>query len=266
MLFFTIPLAITILRGFGLFSVTGSGGFTFQYYVDFLTRAIYRKSLLFTFYIGLASAAVSLFFAIPLSAFLSGSVPFKPVISVLYKAPIIIPSLIATFMIMTVIAPQGLLNSVLINLGLISQPLQLVQDRWGIGIIIVQSWKNVPFMTVIISAVMLSINPDLIEAARNLGANRLQVLWHVMIPLSMPGISAAFLLVFIKAYGGFMIPALIGPVFLPTIPVLMQTEAMRFFHWETASVLATVITLSAVVVLLFYYRLIGEEAERVLGR
>ena len=263
--FFFLPLLLTFLRGFGLFNLLGESKFTLKYYSEFFKKPYYRSAMFYTFYIGIGSTIGSLLIAFPFCVLLRKKFPGKTIVSALFKAPLVIPSLIAVFMIMTIVAKGGLLNQILLGLGILKNPLTLMQDKAGIGIFLVQIWKNVPFMTVIILAVMEGINPELFEAARNLGATEFQVVRRVLLPLSLPGISAASILVFIKAFGGYVIPKLMGPVYPVTLPILMYTKAQEDFDWAMSSALATIVAITAAIVMIIYGRL-TQKSEEVLRR
>ena len=91
----------------------------------------------------------------------------------------------------------GMLSRMLTPIGL-SLP-KLVRDEWGLGVIIAMAWKAVPFMTLIIAGSVASIPEDLKAAARTLGANRLTTFFRIELPLALPGITAATLLVFVSS-------------------------------------------------------------------
>jgi putative spermidine/putrescine transport system permease protein len=180
--------------------------------------------------------------------------PGRLLISVLYKIPLVVPSLVAAFLILSLLAPGGILARLVFHWGW-GWP-QLVYDRRGWGVIITLIWHNVPFMMVIISAVMAGIPQDLIDAARNLGGSPWAVFRHVTVPLSMSGISAAALLVFIQVFGAFAIPSLLESAYPLALPVLMQTEMMDRANWALASALGAVLTIASGIILFLYYRLV----------
>ena len=89
------------------------------------------------------------------------------------------------------------------------------------GIILVLLWHQIPVTLLILLAVVGSIPLDLIDAARNLGATGPRVFRHVILPLALPGISAAALLVFIDCFGAYAVPSLLGPAYPQALPVMM---------------------------------------------
>ncbi|MEN1761826.1 MULTISPECIES: ABC transporter permease [Anoxynatronum] len=249
--FFISSLMTTVIRSF---QMDGIDGYTIANYSKVL-QPYFLDSILYSIWIGISSAFGSLLFALPLCFLMRNHFRGKNLLNSLIKIPLFIPALVATFLIVNFLAPHGMLNLILMRLNLIREPLKLVQDKYGIGIMIIQIWKNIPFQMLIIMAVMESINPALVDAARNLGANRWQVARHVLIPLSMPGILVSVILVFIRAYGGFEIPKLAGPVYPIALPVLMHTSITEMFDWDTGSVVGTVIIISAMIMVAIYTKL-----------
>ena len=261
-LFLVIPLAQVFLRGVGLAAVGQASHFTWEYYRQFWTEAQYRDGFFFSLWLGVASTVISLATALLFSALMQMRFPGRAVISVLYKTPLVVPSLVAAFLILSLIGPGGILARLVFHWGW-AWP-RLVYDRWGWGVILVLVWHNVPFMMVIISAVMASIPLDILDAARNLGAPPWAVFRYVTVPLSLSGISAATLLVFIQVFGAFAVPSLLESAYPTALPVIMQIEMMDHANWALASALGSVLTLASAAILFLYYRLVQGHAGAVV--
>jgi putative spermidine/putrescine transport system permease protein len=253
-LFLVIPLAQVFLRSVGLAAVGQASRFTWEYYGQFWAEPQYRDGFFFSLWLGVASTLISLATALLFSALMQIRFPGRLLISVLYKIPLVVPSLVAAFLILSLIGPGGILARLVFHWGW-AWP-RLVYDRWGWGVILVLVWHNVPFMMVIISAVMASIPLDILDAARNLGASPWAVFRHVTVPLSLSGISAATLLVFIQVFGAFAVPSLLESAYPTALPVIMQIEMMDHANWALASALGAVLTLASGLVLFLYYRLV----------
>ena len=258
-LFLIVPLAQVFLRSVGLALIGQAGHFTWHHYRQFWVEAQYRDGFFFSLWLGVASTVISLATALMFSALMQVRFPGRLFVSVLYKVPLVVPSLVAAFLILSLVAPGGILARLVAHWGW-EWP-RLVYDRWGWGIIFVLVWHNVPFMMVIISAVMAGIAQDINDAARNLGASPWQVFRFVTVPLSMPGVSAAALLVFIQVFGAFAVPSLMESAYPLALPVIMQTEMMDRANWALASALGSVLTIASAIVLFAYYRLVqGRES------
>ncbi|HET7263764.1 MAG TPA: ABC transporter permease subunit [bacterium] len=253
-LFLVIPLAQVFLRSVGLAAVGQASRFTWEYYRQFWGEPQYRDGFFFSLWLGVASTVISLATALAFSALIQIRFPGRLLISVLYKIPLVVPSLVAAFLILSLIGPGGILARLVFHWGW-AWP-RLVYDRWGWGVIMVLVWHNVPFMMVIISAVMASIPHDVLDAARNLGASPWAVFRFVTVPLSLSGISAATLLVFIQVFGAFAVPSLLESAYPTALPVIMQIEMMDHANWALASALGAVLTLASGLILFLYYRLV----------
>ncbi len=257
LVFMVVPLVQVILRGVGLLAIGEPSKFTLEFYRLVIENNIYRDSIFFSLYFALATTALSLVLALIVGALLQIQFPGRSIVSVLYKIPLVVPSLVAAFLVLTIIDQGGIIARALSRYG-IDWP-ELVHDRWGLGIIMVLVWHNVPIMIVILSAVMSAIPQDISAAARNLGATPWQVFSNITVPLSLPGISAASLLVFIGVFGAFSIPSLLGAPYPSAISVIMSNEVLERANWAQASALGTIVTAVSAVVLYVYYRLIRRQ-------
>ena len=118
---------------------------------------------------------------------------------------------------------SGLVSRLATGAGLIDSPAgfpAMVNDPWAIGIIIQYVWKEIPFIGVIVLAILLSVGEDYESVARSLGANRWQAFRNVTLPLIMPGVVSASVIVFAFTFGAFEIPWLLGSTFPKALPVL----------------------------------------------
>jgi putative spermidine/putrescine transport system permease protein len=261
LVFFGSPLALALLGGFGLDTI-GSDEikFTLEHYRTMLTDQIYLDGLGFTLYLSLASTLLSLLIALPVTALVQRSFPGQRLFNALYKVPLVVPGVVAAFLVLTLVDRGGLLPRAFERIGL-GFP-QLVRDRWAIGVLIGMAWKSVPFMVLVIGGSMAAVPRDVLAASRTLGANFWQTFLRVQVPLALPGITAASLLVFIGATGAYAIPNLIGPVYPLPISVHMYENAFERNQWGLVAAMGTVLSLTSSLVLLAYYRLTrdGENA------
>lgn len=257
LVFMGLPLTQIALRGFGLLRFEGPSQFTLAFYGKIMGDKIYRDSIVFSLYFSVVTTTLSLILGLVLSVLLRISFPGRHVISVLYKIPLVVPSLMAAFLVLTLIDQGGIISRIISHYGL--QWPDLVHDRWATGMIMVLVWHNVPIMIVILSAIMSAIPYDTLDAARNLGATPWQVFRNVTVPLSLSGISAACLLVFINVFGAFAIPSLIGVPYPSAIAVNMSTLVVQRGEWELASALGTLMGAASAVILYGYYRLVRQQ-------
>jgi len=144
--------------------------------------------------------------------------------------------LIRVYAWMLLLRPSGLVNSALIGLGLIDEPLPLDAGEFAVHLGLVYSY--LPFMVLPLYATLERLDPALVEAAQDLGARPVQAFLRVTLPLSLPGIAAGSLLVFIPSVGEFIIPDLLGGSDSPMIGKILWTEFFNNRDWPAASALA----------------------------
>jgi putative spermidine/putrescine transport system permease protein len=254
--FITSSILVTIFQSFGLFSITGVSRFTFDNWKILATRGV-LDSLSFSLKMGVGSSLGTLVLAFPLALFLRKSTPGKTTLGSMVKIPLFVPALVAAFLIANLISYHGLVNEALVLFRIVRTPVPMLNDAAGIGVVVIQVWKNLPFVLLIISASVASIREDIIDAARNLGAGRIALLRHVYIPLAMPGILVSMILMFIMAGGDYPITKIAGPVYPPSLAVRMYTTAALYRQWNQAAVLGVIIVVTALFVVAAYSRLAG---------
>jgi putative spermidine/putrescine transport system permease protein len=251
-LFFGLPLLLAFLGSFGLYARGGDGGFTLRHYADLFGTQAYRDGLVFSTYLAIVPTLVSLAISLPLAVGLAQTFPGRKLFNALYKVPLVVPGIVAAFIVMTLFDRGGLAARLLTPIG-IDLP-KIVRDDWAVGVIIATAWKAVPFMTLIIGGSLGAIQKDIILAARTLGATPLTAFWRIQIPLALPGITAAFLLTFIGGMGAFAVPNLLGPVYPLPLSVHMYVNAFERNNWGLVAAMGTMLSLISVLVLLAYYR------------
>ncbi len=156
-----------------------------------------------------------------------------------------------------ILKDNGLLNNLLLSLGVVDSPLPLLYTDLAVYIGIVYSY--LPFMVLPIYAALLRVDKDLIAAAADLGSHPSRTLISIVIPLAMPGIAAGSLLVFIPAVGEFVIPDLLGGPQSLMVGKILWTEFFNNHDWPVAAAMAMVMVLVLVVPIAILQRL--EHAE-----
>ena len=144
--------------------------------------------------------------------------------------------LIRVYAWMLLLRPSGLINSALMGLGIVAEPLPLDAGEFAVHLGLVYSY--LPFMVLPLYATLERLDPALLEAAYDLGARPWNAFLRVTLPLSLPGIAAGSLLVFIPSVGEFIIPDLLGGADSPMIGKILWTEFFNNRDWPAASALA----------------------------
>ena len=167
---------------------------------------------------------------------------------------------IRTFAIQEVIRNQGLINSVLLNMDLISQPIQMLYTDFAI--LLGMTYVFLPLMVLPLYASMEKLDGRLLEAAYDLYASRLRVLWHIILPLVKPGFVAGSILVFIPAIGAYVTPRILGGGRNLMLGNLIELQFGQGRNWPLGAALALTLLVIVLIALLVYSRLALREPGR----
>jgi len=233
-------------------------GFSLAHYQALFAQPAYLRALQNTIEISLSVTALALLLGYPL-AFLMVTV--SPRARRLVLACILVPFwtsiLVRTFAWMVILGKNGLVNQLLVGLGLVGQPLQLIHNWLGVQIGMVH--VLLPFMVLPLYSVMTRIDPALLRAARSLGARPRQAFRRVFLPLSLPGVGAGCVLVFMSAVGFFITPALLGGPRQITIAMLIDLMINDLLNWGFGATLGIVLLTVVGVLFTLYNSLMGFE-------
>ncbi|GAB1536869.1 spermidine/putrescine ABC transporter permease PotB [Geovibrio sp. ADMFC3] len=187
----------------------------------------------------------------------------KHILFMLIIIPFWTSSLIRTYAIMIVLKTNGLLNKTLLATGIISEPLELLYT--GTAVTIGMVYSLLPFMILPLYASIEKLDKVYIEAAGDLGANKIQTFIKVIIPLTMPGIIAGCILVFLPSFCLFYIPDLMGGAKELLIGNLIKNQFLSARDWPFGSAVSVVLSGIMAVLLLVYYKstkLVQKSGER----
>ena len=203
--FFLYPVVLLL----GLSFVDNSGALSMQHYAHLIEKAVYVKVLLVTLKIAGWTTVFAIIAGYPIAYLLStvkGGTRNSLVIWVLM--PFWTSFLVRTFAWIVLLGRHGALNELLLALGIVDAPVRLIFNFTGVMIGMVHALMPLCILTML--SVMENIDRNLVSAASTLGARGGQAFWRVYFPLSVPGIAAGGMLVFITALGFFITPALLG--------------------------------------------------------
>src|SRR5690349_19149809 len=240
--FFLVPIAIVAAYSFDVYSLDpGPHGFTLTAWHDFLHSSVYLKLFWKSVKLSLIVSTIIVLLAYPLAYYLALSgTKRKYILLLLLIAPFLTSYLLRVLAWKVILGNQGAINTFLFWTGLRSpdHPLsQLLYSRFAVMLVLGYIW--LPFVALPIFVSLESLDRRLLEAASELGASRLQAFVKITLPLSLPGVMAAFLFVFIPTLGEFVTPSLVGGangyMYGNQIVDLFGTG---FPDWETGSVLA----------------------------
>ena len=207
---------------------------------------IYIRAYLSSLKVAAISTAMVFLIGYPLAYGISRcSARWRSVLVFLVIVPFWSSLLIRVYSWMAILRNDGLLNSLLLNLGLIDQPLQIMNTETAIYIGIVYSY--LPFMVLPIYSNLAAADRTLVEAARDLGCSVFSAFWRVTFPLSLAGVAAGCALVFIPVVGEFVIPDLLGGAGTQMIGRTIWVEFFNNRDWPVASAVTVLLLLILVV-------------------
>ncbi|RKD29028.1 ABC transporter permease [Thermohalobacter berrensis] len=224
---FVSGLVMALIQSLGYFPVVGLKDITLKYYKEVLTDKSFLSSLSFSLYISFTSSIIAIIVGILLAYSILRSNKKERMEQIVYKLPIIVPHAVAALLMYNVLSQSGILPRILYNMGIISSQSEfpsLIFDNRGIGIILAYVWKEIPFIAMVVYTILSNINDKLSEVALNLGANKRQVFFHILLPLIMPSVFSAFIIIFAFSFGAFEVPYLLGPTAPKALPVKAYIE------------------------------------------
>jgi putative spermidine/putrescine transport system permease protein len=221
----------------GVGSWSGFFGDAFNYKVIGDTLLLGLKTICTTVVIGYPLALV----------YLDLSARLQKVLIFVIVMPLLLSVVVRTFAWIVVLGREGVVNSVLMGLGIISEPLKLLQTELGLVISLTQI--EMPLMLLPLISVMSRVDPNLRDASAALGASRWRTLFTVILPLSMPGLVAGCLLVFASSTTAFISQTVIGGVRLIYLPLVIWQQALVVYHWPLAAVASLSLMISVMTVI-----------------
>ncbi len=242
--FFLAPIGIVAGYSFDAFSLNpGPHALTLRAWHDFLHGATYLRLFWSSVKLSLSVSAIVVALAYPLAYFLALSgTKRKYVLLLLLIAPFLTSYLLRVLAWKVLLGDQGPINTFLLWTGLRSPDPPLTPLNTGFAVMLVLGYVLPPFVALPFFASLESLDGRLLEAASDLGSSRLYAFWRVTLPLSAPGVVAAFLFVFIPTLGEFVTPSLVGGASASSGYMygnqIVDLFATGFPDWETGSVLA----------------------------
>lgn len=257
---FLVPLSIIVGYSFLTRGVYGgvTGPWTFENYqrlFDPLYGVILWRSLVMA---GI-STALCLLLAFPVALFIARApARWKPIYLYLIILPFWTSFLVRTYAWMFLLRDSGLINSLLLAMGVIREPLALLYNDTAVVVGLVYGY--LPFAVLPLFSNLDRMDKNLVEAAADLGATPRQTLWRVILPLCAPGLRAAGVLVFIPCLGAYLTPDLLGGGKSMMIGNLIQNQFTTARDWPFGAAISLAMMGLVMALLLFLLRRDGEEA------
>lgn len=253
-IFFVIPLLIVVAVSFA--SRTPYGQVVFNWtlgnYARF-TETLYLSIFADTLIVAVLTTIFTILMGYPLAYFIS-QLPKKwqqPGL-ILVMIPFWINFLIRSYAWVIILRSQGVLNTFLMDIGLITQPIQFLYNDTAVMIGMV--YALLPFMVLPIYVSLEQLDTRLLEAASDLGAGPFTAFRKITLPLTLPGIAAGTILVFISSLGMFVVPDVMGGAKAALVGNLIQNQFLSARDWPFGSALSIVLAILSLVLIMLYYK------------
>lgn len=237
-------------------SFIGKGGeFSLVNYQKMIEYKSYARVYLTTFKVSILTTLVCILIGYPLAYFLSQlSQRMAGIFMLTVLLPFWTSLLVRTYAWLVLLQKKGLLNEFAIQIGLWETPVKLVHNMTGT--LIGMAHIMLPFLVLPLYGAMRRIEPDLMRAAANLGAKPVQVFWKVFFPMSLPGMVAGSLIVFVLCLGFYVTPAVLGGGRVVMVATQITAILENQFNWGAASALGVVLLIATLIILYLAGRLL----------
>ncbi|MEW6262440.1 MAG: ABC transporter permease [Thermodesulfobacteriota bacterium] len=262
-IFFVAPLFSLFWSSIHVY-VPGEGlkdVFTIAHYAKFVGDSFYLSVMFETLALGVGVTLATLILGYPLAYFVARTESRRRGLYLgLIIFPLFLNIVVRSFAWIVLLANRGLINDSLIQLGLVERPLRLLYNYFGV--VVGMTHVFLPFMVLAVATTIQNINRDLEDAARSLGANRFQTFLRVTLPLSLPGVVAGSLLVFLQGITAFVTPRLLGGVTVKVISNLIYQEFMVTANWSFGAAMGFILLFATLILIVGYFRVFKMSAAR----
>jgi putative spermidine/putrescine transport system permease protein len=241
-----------------------TGSFSLERFSTIFTDTFYIGVLGKTLLLSLIVTIIALIVGLPLAVYAWRASPrMRLPFTILVLSPLFISIVVSSYGWIVILGTKGIVNNLLLALGLIDAPIKLLYTNTAIAIGLTH--LVIPFMMLPILSNLERIEPALPEAAAVLGASPLRVWTDVLLPLLVPGIAAGTNIVFALAMSAYVTPAVLGPSGPNFITTLIYDHFVTLFDWPTGSALAVVLFLLSMTVIAIYSVLLSRYGLKTLG-
>ena len=232
------------------------GGFSFENYERMTKSRAYIRIFITTFKISILTTLICAVIGYPLAYFMSQlSRRWASICMIGVLIPFWTSLLVRTYAWLVLLQKKGLINNIALDIGLISEPIKFVHNTTGtlIGMVHIM----LPFLILPLYANMRSIDKDCLKAASSLGATPTRAFWTVFFPLSLPGLTAGLLIVFVLCLGFYVPPAILGGGRVIMAAMKISSNIELYFSWGAASALGVVLLVITSIILFIASKLVS---------
>lgn len=254
---FIVPLFLLLQYSFYPF-VSGQGlspGFVVTNYSRFLSDSYYLEILGRTMWMGALVAFFAVLLGYPLAYFLARTrVRLKNLLFILVVLPLLSSAVVRTYGWMVLLGHNGLVNDMLVRLGIVAKPVKLMYSLRGVVIGLTE--VLLPFMVLTLESVLRGVDSSLEEAAQGLGASRFRTFFTITFPLSLPGVAAGSIFVFVLAISSFVTPSLMGGPSVRVMSSLIREQAINLLNWPFAGAVSLILLVVVVTLVSLYQKVL----------
>jgi putative spermidine/putrescine transport system permease protein len=219
---------------------------TLENYAKFFVDAYYLNVLRTTLQVAALCTALSLVLGFPIAYMLAKTqTRWKSLLIVLLVFPLMVGSVVRSAGWMVVLGNVGFINSTLITLGIIDQPIRLLYT--STAVVLGTTGVVLPYMILTLQSVLEGVDLTVEEAARNLGAGFFRTLWRVVLPIAIPGVAAGTMLVFILCMNAYATPVLLGGTGIAMMAPAVYDQVSKAANWPFGATLALILMLVTLV-------------------
>ncbi|MGY6249584.1 ABC transporter permease [Bosea thiooxidans] len=255
--FFLAPVLMLLPTSFGVYEPGAGlvkGAWTLENYTQIVTDDYYREVIWRTLGLGLSVTLICLLLGYPLAYLIArGPENWRVPLILLVIFPMLLNLVVRSFGWIALLANRGLINNLLMQLGLIGAPVKLLFNF--IGLFIGLTHIYLPFMVLMLVAAIRNVPRDVESAAATLGSSRTHVFMAVTLPLSAPGILAGSILVFVLTISALVTPRMLGGPTYQVMATLIYDEYMQLLDWPSGSALSFALTFMAIAIIWLSSRL-----------
>jgi putative spermidine/putrescine transport system permease protein len=229
---------------------------TFENYIRLLTQDLYPDALLKSVFFGGVTSVIAVVLGYPVAFVIANthSIRRLTALTILLLIPFQIDIIVRIFGLITLLGDNGLINSSLVDLGLITRPLPLMYNRTGV--LIGTTQFILPFVVFALVGALKTVNPELIQAGRSLGASYWSAFRKIVLPLSLPGIAASALIAFTLTFSDFAIPTVLSTYQEIVLPLLLYQQVTVLANVRFAAAMAVTMLAVSLATVFIGYRLI----------
>ncbi|MBW9171399.1 ABC transporter permease [Clostridium estertheticum] len=224
-----------------------------------MARPLYVKVFLDSIVVAFVTTLFTLVFGYPFAYFATKIKKYKILVMLLIMAPFLTNSLIRTYGWIVILSTNGILNHALLITGIIKEPLKMLYSYGSVMIGMI--YTMFPFMVLPLYNSIDKMDRAYIEAAKDLGSSRWKTFRTVTVPLTMPGIVAGCILVFVPSVGLFFIPDLMGGSNVMLIGNLIENQFMGANDWPFGAALSIIMIFISLILILVYVKIVGKKLD-----